>query len=154
MNWMLGQTGPAGGIVIYDKGNYSDGWRFLEVHPFDFQGEWGCQGPFLGITSESLGSGKLNTELVAPICGGVHSNTLSINTNGFSDWFVPSKNELELIFGNRNLISGLSYNGGSAYYWSSSEYNSSGAWTIYMNNGSWSASTKNTNYSYRPLRRF
>ena len=29
----VGDVGPAGGYVIYDKGSYSDGWRYLEVSP-------------------------------------------------------------------------------------------------------------------------
>lgn len=29
--------GSAGGIVFYDKGEYSDGWRYLEAAPFDLR---------------------------------------------------------------------------------------------------------------------
>jgi hypothetical protein len=28
-------TGPAGGYILYDKGAFRDGWRFLEVAPAD-----------------------------------------------------------------------------------------------------------------------
>ena len=31
--WEVGSVGPAGGYIIYDKGYYSDGWRFLEAAP-------------------------------------------------------------------------------------------------------------------------
>ncbi len=27
--YIVGGTGPAGGIIFYDKGEYSDGWRYL-----------------------------------------------------------------------------------------------------------------------------
>jgi hypothetical protein len=30
-----GAPGPAGGYVFYDKGEYSDGWRYLECAPED-----------------------------------------------------------------------------------------------------------------------
>ena len=33
--------GPAGGWVVYDKGEYSDGWRYLEVAPYDMTVENG-----------------------------------------------------------------------------------------------------------------
>ncbi|GHU33390.1 hypothetical protein FACS1894172_11810 [Spirochaetia bacterium] len=31
--YVIGDTGPAGGLIFYDKGDYSDGWRYLEVAP-------------------------------------------------------------------------------------------------------------------------
>ena len=33
--YQVGDIGPAGGCVFYDKGEYSDGWRYLEVSPAD-----------------------------------------------------------------------------------------------------------------------
>ena len=40
--YKVGDTGPAGGIVFYDKGNNSGGWRYLEAAPEDSEkGNWG-----------------------------------------------------------------------------------------------------------------
>jgi uncharacterized protein (TIGR02145 family) len=153
-NYSVGSFGPAGGIIFYDKGQYSDGWRFLETYPNDVVSVWGCQGSVINGTQTVLGSGYQNTMIIAPSCGGIHSLALGLDLNGFTDWFIPSKDELSLIYGNRNYIPGLQYNGGPSYYMSSSEYNSNGAWTMYMANGSWSGSPKNTNHSFRPIRRF
>lgn len=33
--YKVGDKGPAGGVIFYDKGNYSDGWRFMEVSTKD-----------------------------------------------------------------------------------------------------------------------
>jgi len=153
-NYTIGSVGPAGGIIVYDKGFYSEGWRFLEVYSTDFTGSWGCQGNNINGTQTGIGSGSQNTLIIAPSCGGIHAFALTLNEANFSDWFIPSKDELSIIYNNQSLIPGLQYNGSAAYYWSSSEYNSAGAWQIYMANGSWSSGLKNTDYSFRPIRRF
>lgn len=40
--YQIGETGPAGGTIFYDKGSYSNGWRYMEVAP-SHQGDakWG-----------------------------------------------------------------------------------------------------------------
>ena len=40
--YRVGDTGPAGGIIFYDKGNNSGGWRYLEAAPYgaEFQAPW------------------------------------------------------------------------------------------------------------------
>ena len=34
MDYNIGDLGPAGGIVFYDKGNNKDGWRYIETNMF------------------------------------------------------------------------------------------------------------------------
>lgn len=34
---VIGSIGPAGGYIFYDKGSYSDGWRYLEAAPADLK---------------------------------------------------------------------------------------------------------------------
>ena len=47
--YAVGDTGPAEGIVFYDKGSYSDGWRYLEAAKSDqaTRVEWGGSGEHL-----------------------------------------------------------------------------------------------------------
>ena len=35
VDYKIGDEGPAGGVIFYDKGEYSDGWRYLEAAPAD-----------------------------------------------------------------------------------------------------------------------
>jgi hypothetical protein len=123
--YKIGDRGPAGGWIFYDKGNSSDGWRYLEAAPED-QGndvEWGCYGKSIVPSAEgtAIGTGKSNTQAIIKSCGG--SSTAAklaaeYRGGGKSDWFLPSKDELNLMYKNlhKNGIGGF-----AGYYWSSSE---------------------------------
>ena len=37
--YALRDIGPAGGYISYDKGSYSDGWRYLEAAPVSTEWE-------------------------------------------------------------------------------------------------------------------
>jgi hypothetical protein len=88
--YKIGDKGPAGGLICYDKGNYSDGWRYLEAAPADTEktavffkhgnfGSWGVNrldgnNPLLyGMTNKGyreilskpeIGYGKQSSEFV------------------------------------------------------------------------------------------
>jgi hypothetical protein len=55
--------------------------------------------------------------------------------NGFDDWFLPSKNELNVMYS----VLGATYPGIGSYarsfYWSSSEYDFNNAWTVNFKDG-------------------
>ena len=48
--YCIGVSGPAGGVIFYDKGYESDGWRYLEAAPDNCDNgiapttTWGCSG--------------------------------------------------------------------------------------------------------------
>lgn len=97
--------GPAGGFVFYDKGNYNDGWRYLEASPID-AGSVGYSfllGEVTG-TSASIGMGKQNTDIILALInaneddngvGNAAKLCSEFHFGGYNDWFLPSENELE-----------------------------------------------------------
>ena len=127
----LGDLGPAGGIVFYDKGNSSGGWRYLEAAPSDASNgiQW-YNGSNIDVkTDTKIGSGKANTAAIIAAQGeGSYAATLcrDLNLGGFSDWFLPSMDELNLLY----TVLAKNGQGGFAkqWYWSSSQDYDGGAW--------------------------
>lgn len=56
---------------------------------------------------------------------------------GFTDWYLPSKNELNLLYQNKSALEAAGAGAFSSrdYYWSSSEYSTKHAWFQYFYNG-------------------
>jgi len=157
--YALRDIGPAGGYIFYDKGNYykadfrivkaapdpvlitptySD-WRYLEAAPSDqsTSAPWGCKGISIsGADGTAVGTGEQNTidieagcttlDTAADICA-------NLSLGGYSDWFLPSMDELNLMYANLKLfgVGGFTDNN----YWSSSEYILNLAWNQNFGNG-------------------
>jgi hypothetical protein len=151
----VGEPGPAGGIVFYDKGNSNGGWRYLEAAPAsaEFKAEWGLYGTNVSGTNTGIGTGKRNTEIVAGRGGTAAQRCVALNTGGYRDWFLPSKDELNLMYQNlkRKGLGGFS----DGYYWSSSQYNYvSSSWGQDFSDGSQYFSNKSNPRSVRCVRAF
>jgi hypothetical protein len=138
--YALGDTGPADGIIFYDKKEYTNGWRYLEAAPAgtEFSAEWGPY-TYVGGTEISVGSGKRNTELIIEVLGEdgkAAQLCANLDVNGYKDWFLPSMSELDLMFKNLKLDGLGSFN--DDWYWSSSssEYGSMAAWAQRFTDGS------------------
>ena len=131
-DYALRDTGPAGGLIFYDKGSYSDGWRYLEAAPSDqsTSAEWGCHGTLItGADGIAVGTGEQNTIDIENGCataGTAADICANLSLGGYSDWFLPSKDELNLMYTNLKVagVGGFVANG----YWSSSEDNAHSAW--------------------------
>jgi TolB-like protein len=127
--YKIGDTGPGGGIVFYDKGVFSGGWRYLEAAPVEteFTAPWSASEEYVQSISTAVGSGKRNTELIVERLRQLGENgsaaqvCVSLNFDGYKDWFLPSKDELNLMYKNlkRKRLGGFS----NIYYWSSSQAN-------------------------------
>jgi hypothetical protein len=155
--------GPGGGTVFYDKGSYSDGWRYMEAAPASTEttAQWGGYGSVLGVTDTAIGSGKANTETLvnwlnlngesgraAQVCA-------ALETGGYSDWFLPSSEELDEMYINMKA-KGLGGFANDQIYWSSSERdaNYSNGWYMYSSGGYVSAPIKTASNLVRAIREF
>ncbi|TFG60247.1 MAG: hypothetical protein E4H36_12400, partial [Spirochaetales bacterium] len=124
--YSIGDTGPAGGYIFYDKGVFSAGWRYLEAAPSDqIAGiAWGPNPSTTGITATGIGSGEANTAGLISFFGTGSTYAVQLcdglSLGGYSDWFLPSKDELAAMYTNLYLNSKGGF--ASNYYWSSSEY--------------------------------
>ncbi|MFA6507101.1 MAG: hypothetical protein WCT14_13455, partial [Treponemataceae bacterium] len=143
------------GIVFYDKGSVSDGWRYLEAAPEDQSNSiawwpsltwvytlspWNITSYTAALTistSTAIGTGKENTAaIIAKQTGTIYAAYICANYAGGSlnDWFLPSLEELHLMYLNMKVqgIGGL----GSQLYWSSTQYNPAyaygNAWSVYF----------------------
>ena len=79
------------------------------------------------------------------------SNASSYVLNGFTDWYLPSHDELNLLYQNQSVVGGFI----NKDYWSSTEFNvnSVSAFT-YFNNGYWYQAPKNAGLLARAIRSF
>jgi hypothetical protein len=123
--YKIGDTGPAGGIVFYDNGTTSDGWRYLEATPVSAILEATNWVPYdsefadrlIGGTSTAIGSGKRNTEIIleklyewgAPTADQDGREVAAklcadLEYGGKSDWFLPSKDELNQMYLQRAIL--------------------------------------------------
>ncbi|WP_317897975.1 DUF1566 domain-containing protein [Aurantibacillus circumpalustris] len=106
-----------------------------------------------GANAQTIGSGKNNTNAIVSNQGaGTYAAALCDNLvlGGYSDWHLPSLNELTKLFLNKDKIGGFAV----AFYWSSSEDNTNTAWTQSFNSNSQAPGTKTTNYNVRAVRYF
>ena len=125
-SYCIGGIGPAGGIVFYDKGNYNYGWRYLEAAPAntEFTAQWGAFDMFISGTQSGMGTGKRNTELIVKFlsknneAGSAAQRCTQLNINGFTDWFLPSIDELNAMYRVLSLNGLGGFN--NSWYWSSS----------------------------------
>jgi len=109
---------------------------------------WGCAETIIGGTEKGLGKGAANTLKIIGGCatpGTAASLCDQLINSGYNDWYLPSEDELDKIFGNKDLILNSSFNGvfGSFYYWSSTEYNGQYARLQSFNEGGHYLTNKN-----------
>jgi len=149
--YYIGDTGPGGGIVFYDKGSVSNGWRYLEAAPVNHGAlRWSSSDyatTLIAGTEAAIGTGKANTAAILAVDANAPAAKAcaSYREGGKDDWFLPSIDELNEMYKARSYL-GMS----SDTFWSSSQYSNYRAWGQHFGHGYQDYTYKD--YGYRFVR--
>ena len=104
----IGDEGPAGGIVFYIA---DDGMHGLEAAPGDLgPAQWGCDFGIEGALGTVIGTGAQNTSDILDECAqrnNAAGRAGGFTYNGYADWFLPSLDELRMLFLRRGVVGGF-----------------------------------------------
>lgn len=153
----VGDVGPAGGVVFYDAGMRKSWGRYLEVSPKVAERVgWPWRKPrykpqvdriydesdkpsrIKRVESKAIGMGKSNTNQIVREYGrGRYAARYAYNysLNGYDDWFLPSADELDVMYNVLYAVEEPLSAFAPTYYWSSSEYDLYNAWTVLFRSG-------------------
>lgn len=105
-----GYIGGSGGYVFYDKGETTNGWRYLEAYSSSLvynnstiYFRWSCNTNFILGISNNIGTGLENSHAIKNICN--YNNIASAvaldktyNGQAAGSWFIPSVDELRQLY--------------------------------------------------------
>jgi len=139
-----------GGIIAYILQSGDPGYDANEIHgliasieDLDDQMRWSNGLPeTTGATGTALGTGQSNTKTIVLVEGAGFGGTYAAElcddytnedtgTGVYSDWYLPSKDELNKLYENKEAIGGFA----DAHYWSSSEFDEDKTWYQFFLNG-------------------
>jgi Protein of unknown function (DUF1566) len=119
---------------------------------------WSRADTLTGAQSAKVGAGLNNTNKICRVQGVPQSEAdnyaalecAEFQANGYNDWYLPSKDELNEMYLHKDIIGGFL----PFAYWSSTEANVSQAWFQNFGNGAQVQQEKLAGYSVRPVRYF
>ena len=95
-----------------------------------------------GATGTAVGTGSANTDAIILVQGPVATSyaaglARAYAAGGYTDWFLPSIDELNLMYSNigQGSLLGNIGNFDDDYYWSSTEVDTNSAWSQILTNG-------------------
>jgi hypothetical protein len=125
-----------GGIIFHID---SSGQHGLICSSNDYGGlPWGCPSIIGGNitnvsgTSDQIGTGAINTAFIVAACNDrpiAASFCADLILNGYSDWYLPSQGDLNLIY-NRLVVPGVILNYSMCWHWSSTQHPTVPEWAL------------------------
>jgi hypothetical protein len=119
-----------GGIVFYIDATNKHGLIAALTNQTSSENiEWGCVGTYISGTGTAIGDGQNNTTAIVKGCStsGIAAHICDqLELNGYNDWFLPSKDELNLMYLNLHAKGLGSFS--NFLYWSSSQIDSDNVW--------------------------
>ena len=109
----------------------------------------------LGLETD-VGAGKANTDKILTNCsttGTAAAIAEGYSINGYEDWYLPSKDELNEMYKSKDAIGNFT----NEYYWSSSEHSNFEGWLQNFETGNQAFTYKVFNgitYPVRAIRSF
>jgi hypothetical protein len=150
-----------GGVIAYVFVTGDNGYVAGETHGLIVSSSnqssgalWGCSGTSIsGAANTAIGTGLFNTSAIVSGCSS--SNTaaslcFNLSSGGFSDWYLPSRDELNKLYLNKSVIGGFA----SYYYWSSSQISSLFSLCLDFSSGASATASKNNSFYVRAVRKF
>lgn len=168
---VVGDVGPGDGIVFYVADERQDWGQYLEVATDGWSGDrrdpggWWCgkdnrktRKKVEGLQTRSeIGSGAENTQRIIQACGenNAAGKAASSVAGGWTDWFLPSRDELEVLIQNRGRIDiSLNPYDGTKYYSSSNSAKDVWAWNRETRRVEKTSMFYDPGESVRPIRAF
>ena len=184
--YVVGGTGPGGGVIVYVAATpftcgpaLSSTCTYLEAAPAGWQTTVGLPGgsdpqrawsgnPSVAVpggddencipgcsTDLQIGTGYKNSLDIAGQSGNTTANTAAVlarsyNGGGLSDWFLPSRDELSVMYSQRSVAGGFTTDS----YWTSAEVGGGWAWDVGFSNGVQYQDSKSSLFRVRPVRAF
>jgi hypothetical protein len=157
-----------GGIVAYVLDNpnpdqYSNPQNYLIISNTDLNPDlgivWSPINAAFGSNNPNIGRASANTNIITSYFVNFQNGTSlkeyaagltrTYRGGGYRDWNLPSKDELNLVFQNRNLIGVFNLN---SWYWSSTDDINYTAWAQNLFNGNQATKSYDTKYKVRAVR--